>query len=84
MLCRACCLVGAAGYFQVPLSHCVPAMPSHVIRVLLVSLLPAVGPHLLPATAVALCLGAVIPRHEKPPSLAEAGPSGLTELAVVA
>jgi hypothetical protein len=33
----------------------------------LVSPISAVGPRLLPGPAVALCPGAVIPRHEKPP-----------------
>jgi hypothetical protein len=62
----------AAHYFQVPPSHCVPAMSSHVIAVLLVSLVRAVEPDLFPGAPVALGLDAVIPRHEEPPYLAVA------------
>jgi hypothetical protein len=47
-------------------------MSSHVIAVLLVSLVRAVEPDLFPGAPVALGLDAVIPRHEEPPSLAEA------------
>lgn len=60
-------------YFQVPPSYCVSAVSSHVIWCLLVSLIAASGPRLLPGPAVALSLGAVIPRHENPPSLAAFG-----------
>jgi len=65
--------VCATRYFHVPLSHCVLAMSSHVIGFLLVSLIPANGPSLLPGAALTRCCCAVIPCHDEPPSLAESG-----------
>jgi hypothetical protein len=62
-----CRSASSAAYFQVPPSYCVSAVLSQVIGFLLVSPISAVGPRLLPGPAVALCPGAVIPRHEKPP-----------------
>ena len=38
-----------------------------------VSLLPAIGPQLLPGAAIALCRRAVIPRHGYPPLMVEIG-----------
>jgi len=64
--------IAANHYFQVLLSNCVSAVLSQVMKLLLVSLIPAVGPRLLPGVAVALRVGDVVPRHVLPPSLAEA------------
>ena len=60
-----------SNYFQVAPSHCVSAMSSHVMSILL-ELSSAIWPRLLPGRAVALRLGAVIPGHDIPPCPAEA------------